>query len=350
MNDKQNPVLRTAVIGLGRAGWQMHIPQITANAKFNLIAVADPLPERLDEAELKYNTRGYTDCETMFKNESLDLVVIASPTHLHADQAIEAFKNGVDVFTDKPVASSLQETDRMIEAMKLYKRKLMVYMPHRAYAEGVSLKNILDRNLIGKIYMIQRAWSRYRIREDWQAFRKYGGGELKNSGSHFIDQLLYLSGSRFKNIKSYLRKIISAGDAEDFAKILIETENEIILDLTISMAAAYPIPQWQIFGERGSIVYEELSKSWKIKYYLKEEFEGIKAQNSLAAKDRSYCDEQGIPWKEETIPVSDYSPVNYYDKCYEYYCLDKSPFVAIEETRELMSIIETCADTGIGNL
>ena len=335
-------ILKTAVVGLGRAGWYMHIPQIVDHERYELVAVVDPVQERLDEAKNEFGVNVYKDCKSLFENEKLDVLVIASPTHFHADQAITAFKNGVDVLCDKPISTSLEETDRIINEMWNYARKLMVYMPHRAYAEGVSLKEILEKDYIGNPYMIKRGWTRYRIREDWQAYKEYGGGELRNSGAHFIDQLLYLSGSTLKNITCFMRKIVSLGNAEDVAKVLMETENGMILDLNISMAAAYQIPQWHILGERGSIVLDETTNSWKVKYYVADDFKGIEPQNSLAAKGRSYNDDQNIPWQELTFPVSDFYPIKYYDKAYDYFALDKEPFVSIEETRELMRIIENC--------
>ena len=338
-------ILQTAVIGLGRAGWQMHIPQITENEKFKLIAVVDPLQERLDEASINFGVKGYPDCESLFKYEKPDLVVIASPTHFHVLQAGLAFKNGADVLCDKPMAPSLADSDRMIKSMKNSGRKLMIYQPHRAYAETVALRNILERNLVGHVYMIKRAWTRYRIRVDWQAFLKYGGGELSNSGAHFIDQLLYLADSPMKKMSSSVRKIISRGDAEDVAKIVMETENGMILDLDINMAAAIPVTPWQVLGERGSVVWDDAKQAWKVRYYNKEELHGIELQNNLAADNRSYCDDQDIPWKESEYPVSDFKSINFYDKCYDYFALDREPFVPIEHSREVMRIIEICRKT-----
>ncbi len=238
--------LRTAVIGLGRAGWQMHIPEILRHEGFELIAVVDPLSERTEEARKEFNVKGYSDCKALFEHERLDLVVIVSPTHFHVEQTIASFKNGVDVLCDKPMAPNLDEADRMIRAMKKYGRKMMVYQPHRAYVDTIALQSILKKNIIGPVFMIKRAWSWYRFRVDWQAFKKYGGGELNNSGAHFIDQLLYLSGSRLKKLYCSTRKIISRGDAEDMAKIVMETENGMILDLDINFAAAIPITPFQV--------------------------------------------------------------------------------------------------------
>ena len=335
-------ILRTAVLGLGRAGWKIHIPELIKHKNYMLTAVADPLEERLDEAKSRLNVRVYRTCEQLFASEKLDLIVIASPTHFHLEQAIAAFENSVDVLCDKPVAASLDETDRMIESMRKHKKKCMVYQPHRTYSDIVSLQAILNRDLIGPVYMIKRAWCRYRVRVDWQAFRRYGGGELSNSGAHFIDQLLYLSGSRAKHVTCFLRRVISEGDAEDVAKILIETENGLILDLDITMAAALPIPAWQILGGRGAVVWDDESASWHIRYYQKDEFTGMEIQNNLAATNRSYGDDQVFPFREERVRSADYKPIVFYDKAYDYFAGGTRPFIPIEETREIMRIIEIC--------
>ena len=335
-------ILNTAVIGLGRAGWQMHIPQVLANENFKLTAVVDPLQERLDEAEKEFGVRTYRNCDDLFAHENPDCVVLASPTHFHVQQTIAAFKAGADVLCDKPMAPSLKEADRMIEAMKTYGRKLMIYQPHRAYVDTVALLCILEQELIGPVYMIKRGWTRYRLRVDWQAFRKYGGGELSNSGAHFIDQLLYLSGSRMKRFTCMLRKIASRGDAEDVAKMVIETENGMILDLDINMAAAIPITPFQVLGEHGAAIWDEEQQAWRVRFYRKEELSGIELQNSLAAKDRSYCDDQNIPWREKVFPVSDFKPIDFYQKCYDYFALDKPAFVPVEDSRDIMRIIEEC--------
>jgi predicted dehydrogenase len=335
-------ILKTAVIGLGRAGWQMHIPEVIKHQNFELIAVVDPLEERLEEANREFGVKGYKDCNELFDNESPDLIVIASPTHFHKDQAILSFKNGCEVLCDKPIARSLDEADEMIHSMEENNRKLMIYQPHRSYAETVALMDILSRELIGQIYMIKRAWTRYRIRVDWQAIKEYGGGELNNSGAHFIDQLIYLSGSQLKNLTCIPRKVISRGDAEDMAKIVMETENGIILDLDINMAAAIPIAPWQILGDRGSIIWDDEKQAWQVRYYLAEDLSEFNLQNNLAADNRSYCDDQNIPWKEEIVPIKNYNPVDFYDKCYEYFALDKEPFIPISQSREIMRIVEDC--------
>jgi len=341
-------ILRTAVIGLGRVGWQFHIPSLLEHDGFELVAVVDPLAERRDEARARFGGRtrsgiaGYADHTTLLDAVDLDLIVIASPTPFHVEQAIAAFARGVDVFCDKPVAPTLEQADRMIAAMEQHGRKLMVYQPHRLYVETVALQAILEQDLIGPVYMIKRAVSRYERRNDWQAFAKNGGGMLNNYGAHYIDQLLYLSGSRAKRIACSLRTIASVGDADDVVKALIETENGTILDVDINMASAYPLPPWQVLGQRGSLTLDPGQKQWRARFFRSQEIGALPVQDGLAAQGRRYGSGETIPWREASYDLGDFEPIPFYDKCYAYFALDQAPFVPIAETREVMRVLDEC--------
>ncbi|MDP6380012.1 MAG: Gfo/Idh/MocA family oxidoreductase [Phycisphaerae bacterium] len=332
--------LRTAVIGLGRIGWQFHLPQITSRDGFDLVAVADPLEERREQAKSEFGARGYSTCGELLEGEGLDLVVVASPTPFHADHAEAAFEAGCDVFCEKPMAASLAEADRMVASAKSHGRKLMLFQPHRAGADLVALREILG--LIGPVYMIKRACSAYTRREDWQAFRKNAGGMLNNYGAHFIDQVLHLSGSRAKRVFCALRSIASLGDADDVVKVVIETEGGMLLDVDINMASAQPMQPWHILGNRGSIVMDQESRAWHVRLFAEEDLTNLATQQGFAARDRRYGSGEKIPWQEKVFPLSDFQPTDYYEKCYEYFAMGAEPFVPMEESRELMRVLNEC--------
>jgi scyllo-inositol 2-dehydrogenase (NADP+) len=337
-------ILRTAVIGAGRIGWMFHIPQVFQHDGFDLVAVVDPLQERLDEAEAKFGVKGYLDCNRLLDSEKLDLVVVASPTQFHAEQTILAFQHGCDVFCDKPMALSLAQVDRMIDAMQAYGRKLMVYQPHRARVDMVALREILRQGLIGPLYMIKCTRTDYARRNDWQALRQYGGGMLNNYGAHQIDKLLYLSGSRAKRLFCTLRVVASLGDADDVVKAVIETESGVILDLDINMASAQPMPEWHILGKYGSILFDAKQQAWQVRYVRPEELEHVELVQELAAPGRRYGSGETIPWREKTFPLAEFQPIDYYQECYAYFALDGEPFVPIAETRELMRVLDACRE------
>jgi scyllo-inositol 2-dehydrogenase (NADP+) len=348
-------VLRTAVIGLGRVGWQFHIPGILKHDGFELVAVVDPLPERRAEAQQAFGAQGrsrsrtssggiqaYPDHVALLDATELDLVVIASPTPFHAEQTIAAFEHGVDVFCDKPMAPTLRQTDAMIAAMKKHSRKLMVYQPHRARVEIVALQAILSQDLIGPLTMIKRSIARYARRNDWQAFARHGGGMLNNYGAHYIDQLLYLSRSTTRRVACSLRTVASLGDADDVVKALIETDSGVILDIDINMASAHPMPPWQVLGKRGSIVLDQEQNAWQVRFYRSEDLPELDVQEGLAARDRRYESGERIPWQETTVSIADFEPIDFYDRCYDYFGLGDAPFVPIAQTREVMRVLDEC--------
>ncbi|MBN1348637.1 Gfo/Idh/MocA family oxidoreductase [candidate division KSB1 bacterium] len=341
-------ILRTAVVGAGRIGWKFHIPQVVSHEGFKLVAVVEPVQERLDEVNAEFGVTGYHDFQHLLESETLDLVVIASPTHLHQQQITAAFQHGCDVFCDKPLAPTLEHVDQLIDAMQQHRRKLMLYQPHRGRREAVSLQAMLKKQLIGPVYMIKRERYAYLRRNDWQALKKFGGGMLNNYGAHYIDQLLYLAQSPAKRIHCVLRRIVSFGDAEDVVKVVIETESGLVLDLDINMASAFPMTPWRILGQRGSILLDEAEQVWRVKYYYQRDLPDIAVHPELAAPNRMYSSGEVIPWREKSIPLSDYEEVDYYQKCYDYFALNREPFVPIQETREVMRVIEECRKNNAG--
>ena len=348
---EQNPQtrrIRTAVIGLGRIGWEFHLPQVAAHREFELVAVVDPLAERRDEAHDRFGAPGYPRLEDLYRDTSPDLIVIASPTRLHADHAVCAFEHGSHVFCDKPLAASLAEADRMVSAMRRHGRKLMAYQPQRGTSETVALLYILAADLIGPVYMIKRSNTNFVRRNDWQAFRKHSGGMLNNYGSHLIDQLLYVSGSRARRVTCRLRSIASLGDADDVARVLIEAENRIILDIDINQAAAFSPPLWQVCGSRGTAVLNDRGGAWHVRYFRPNDLPPTSVNDDLAAPGREYPSDDDIPWRDEEFSLSDFPEIDYYRKCYEYFAEDAAPFIPIEESRELIRILEACRSDDAG--
>lgn len=336
-----NRRLRIAVAGLGRIAWQYHIPEILKHPQFQLAAVADPLQERLSEAEMEFGaTGGYQSVQQMLEQEKPDLLLIASPTCFHAEQALEAFKYGVDVICEKPLAGVMEDAEKITQSMHHYRRKLMVYQPQRLTEQAVSLKNILASGVLGKIFMVRRTCCSFSRRNDWQAFTAYGGGMLNNYGSHYIDQFIYLFGGNFKSVNAVVRRIISCGDAEDFVKLLAVNGHDITFDLEINMAAALEGHEWLVCGTCGSAAWQ--SSGWQLRYFNPAHLISCSIQSGLAAENRLYPSEPDIPWKEKVISPEPAQSNGFYDYCYRYFMLNEAPLVPVENTMEVMKTLERC--------
>ena len=330
------------VVGLGRIGWDFHIPSIADNDGFELVAVVDPLEDRAVEAGEKFKCRHFPNLDEALEKMKPDLTVIASPTKFHAEQTIASFKHGSDVFCDKPMAISYEEALSMATAMKEYGRKFMIYQPRRLSPDFIILKEILKEGLLGPLFMIKRATSNYERRNDWQAFRRNGGGMLNNYGAHYIDQAMNIADSEAEKISCSLRVAASMGDADDVVKAIIETKNGILIDIDINQAAAIALPEWYVFGKNGSMKWE--NNAWHVRYYDPAAVKDVGLQDGFAASNRKYGNGETIPWQEKTIDATGMKPVDYYDKCYEYYASGHAPFVDISETMEIMRILKVCRE------
>lgn len=334
--------LKTALVGLGRIGWNFHLPNISTHEGFNLCAVVDLSVDRLSEAKTQYRVPGYQKIEEMLDNEHPDLVVIASPTHLHREHAEACMRAGVDVFLDKPMATSYAEACAIARVSEETGRKLMIYQPHRAVPETVILKTIFESGVLGPIYMIKRAVSSYERRNDWQTLKKFGGGMLANYGAHYIDQMLYLTQDQVKESFCRCHRIATLGDAEDVVKIVLGMNSGITIDIDINCATAFDIAPWMVFGKYGTAIYE--GDGWeglfRVKYYDPHEVPEREVDESLAAAGRAYRTDCTIPWKTVEYPVLQSDKIDFYDKCYETFAKGAEPFVPLVQTLSLMKIID----------
>lgn len=345
--------LRTALVGLGRIGWNFHLPQMNKHPGFTPVAVVDTDPTRLEEARQQYGVAGFTDIAEMLDAVHPDLTVIASPTHLHRQHAILAMEKGSDVFLDKPMAPDVTAADEIAAAAARLGRKLMVFQPHRSYAEASVLRRILKSGVLGALYLLKRGNTGYNRRSDWQALKKYGGGMLNNYGAHYIDQLFWLCGcNQVDSLFCRTNTVATLGDADDVVKAVLCTANGICLDLDISQAAALSLPPLQAFGRFGSALLTkdaEGNPCYQVRYLVPEELPPLSLDENTAAQGRLYSQDTSLPWHEETLPVTPADAITYYDKCYEYYALDLPPFVPVEETLQVMRTIARCRQSAEEN-
>lgn len=337
-------MIKTVLIGLGRIGWQFHLPQLQSHPEFALTAVVDPALERLEEAKTLTGANGYTDYRDMLANEQPQLAVIASPTMFHEEQAVACLQAGMDVLLDKPMSYDLASAKRIAETAERLGRKLTVYQPHRFTAAAVLAKRVIDSGKLGALVELKSANCQYVRRNDWQAFKKHGGGMLNNYGAHYIDQLLFLSGERVKHLSSKLRNVAGMGDAEDMVRVMMETESGTVLDVTINQASAIPFSPLTVLGERGGMQLRTNASGnpeFYVKYYLPKELSERKVDDGLAAPDRKYPSEV-IPWHEEIIPVRNEAAADYYAQCAAYFGGDAKPPVAVSDTLYVMELMAEC--------
>src|SRR5437016_2318805 len=110
--------IKVGVVGLGRAGWSIHVARMRGSKEFQITAVADLEESRRHEARSEFGCDACVDYKPLLKASDAELIVVASQSSTHAEISIAALKSGRHVIVEKPMATSVKDARRMIAAAK----------------------------------------------------------------------------------------------------------------------------------------------------------------------------------------------------------------------------------------
>lgn len=204
----------------------------------------------------------YTDYAAFLTHRPMDLVIIGSPSGMHASQGIAAAKQGLHVLTEKPIDISTSRADELIEAAKQSGVKLGVIFQDRMKPHIHQLKDWIDRGLLGKPLLVDARVKWYRPPEYYANSRWRGtlaldgGGALMNQGIHTIDLVLWLLGD-VSRVQARVATQLHAIESEDTATALLEFASGAV-GVFHATTAAYPgYPRRvEITGSEGTVVLE----------------------------------------------------------------------------------------------
>ena len=143
-------MIKVGVIGAGIMG-SMHAEAYSQNPCADLVAVCDIVAEKAEKVAKRFKAKAhYTDYEEMIEKEELDAVAVATPDFAHADPVIAALKAGLHVIVEKPLATTLEDADRIVEAVKQSGCWLMVNYGNRMRPQHRKVKQMIDDGELGK--------------------------------------------------------------------------------------------------------------------------------------------------------------------------------------------------------
>ena len=293
----------TGIVGLGRSGWDIHAKSISKIPDlYKIVAVLDQEPARLKQAAGEFSCRTYTEYEGFLSDPGIELVIVATPSHLHAPHTISALKAGRHVLCEKPLAVSTEEADRMIETAKACGHILTVFQNRRYDPDFQKVREIIESGRIGKVLIVRIAQHFFQRRNDWQALKEYGGGILNNWGAHLLDQAMLLVGEEEPEFMCQLAHTVSAGDAEDHAKITLKAPSGLVVDVELSSCAAFSQDGWFVIGTCGGI--KGSGRELTIKWFDPNTLPAVQVDRR-PPQDRSYGKPQEIPWQTEVCRAAE---------------------------------------------
>jgi scyllo-inositol 2-dehydrogenase (NADP+) len=246
--------IRTAVIGYGYAGRAFHSYLVGLTPGLVLRGIASRNPETRAQIVAERRCRAYESFEQVLGDPDVDLVVLATPNSEHAAQAVRALEAGKHVVTDKVMALTAADCDRMIAAAQRADRVLSVFQNRRWDGDYLTVRRLAAEGAFGRIRRIEMAWSGFGMWGGWRGQRASGGGKLYDLGAHLADQLCQLMPQRITSVCARLQHDDPRYDIESDALVMVGFEDGATAILDTSSLCALPKPRFYVTGPGGTFV------------------------------------------------------------------------------------------------
>ena len=255
--------IRMGVIGAGAIS-DVHLMALAAHDHVEVTCIADPDAEARERQAEKYGVgRSVADYREMLERSDLDAVDIAVPHYLHCPITLDALSAGLHVICEKPIGLNLEEADRMIEAAKRSKGRLLIKQYQRCAEHHMVAKEIIDSGEIGDVYLMTGLFivQQSGIENDPDNWRgtwdKAGGGILIDGGVHLVDLMQFMLG-RAAAVSATAKRLVAdlPHKADDTTSVTIEYERGAIGSLVCAncdTSLAELTAEKGFYGTRGSL-------------------------------------------------------------------------------------------------
>ncbi len=197
--------LATGIIGCGKVA-HLHAKALINGVNSNFRAVCSRSREKGDEFGKKYGVNSYTLVEEMIRKEKLDVVVVCTPHPFHKDPVVKALNSGAHVLVEKPLASTLEDCDMMMEASEKSGKILGVVSQRRFYSPCIRMHRAISEGRIGRAALgtvLMLGWRdrAYYESDSWRgSWKLEGGGVLVNQAPHQLDLLQWFMGGEIEEL------------------------------------------------------------------------------------------------------------------------------------------------------
>jgi predicted dehydrogenase len=225
-------------------------------------AVGGPNGEKVRRLAERHGAAAYSDDASFLRHRPMDVVLVGSPSGLHAAQGIAAARQGLHVLTEKPIDVTVARGEELVAECDKAKRKLGVFFQDRFTPDFVALKRALDEGALGRPFLASARvkWWRpaeYYSQSRWRGTAALdGGGALINQGIHTVDLLLWLLGD-VRRVWARSATALHAIPAEDTILATLEFASGALATYEATTAAYPGYPrQVELTGTEGTVTIE----------------------------------------------------------------------------------------------
>lgn len=261
---KAKAAVKTGVVGVGLVGAGFHADYLSHSRKFELTAVCDVNSSILAKAKRKFKVPAFASLDELLGHADAELVVLATPTVFHAQQAIDALRAGKHVLVEAPLCLTVRDVDAIAAAARQYRRTVTVFHSHRWDDDFLTLRKAVDDKKLGELFAVHRrsyvagpVWATSAAENSkqptWRLRRAFGGGIGYDWGYHLIDQVLRLVPSEPELIFGDAQGRELATEVDDHFTCTIRFRDRTLAMIEASACVRTPGGSWLAVGTKGSV-------------------------------------------------------------------------------------------------
>ncbi|MBR7132164.1 MAG: Gfo/Idh/MocA family oxidoreductase [Clostridia bacterium] len=331
---------KVAVIGYGGQGaW--HCAQILKSDVAVLAGTYD-IKENRREAAKENGIFVYESNEAIFADSSVDIIVVATPNDVHEDLVVNGLKSGHNVICEKPVALSVDEFDRMVDAANISGKKLSVHQNRRWDIDFLGVKGVIRSEEIGKVIRIEsRIHGSRGIPSDWRCEKAPGGGMILDWGVHLIDQMLQLITEKVVSVNC-VNTHITNQEVDDGFRLELIFESGKTAHVEVGTYNFIAMPRFYMQCENGSLYltdWQQKAHIAKLTRWIEKDVTPVQnaagITKTMAPRDHLTLDEYDIE-----KPSSDVH--NFYRNFCDAIDGKTEQFIKNSEVRRVLLVMEAC--------
>lgn len=250
--------VKLAIVGLGGIAQVIHMPILSRMEDVEITAVCDSDLSKCKNIASRYNVgKYYKDIEKMLEESpEVSAVIIAAQTNVHKDISIKCLQAEKDILIEKPIARNYKEAKEILDAAKLYKKKIMVAMNNRFRNDMMMQRTFTKAKELGDVFYIKAGWVKPQSsNQKWMLEKdKAGGGVFLDNGIAMLDIGMWLLG--FPEVKSvsamnYFHNTKSVEDSS-IAMIKFKNNTTLTIEASWSLLREGELFYCNVYGKEGS--------------------------------------------------------------------------------------------------
>ncbi len=245
--------IKAGLASFGMAGKTFHAPLLHTSKCFEIKSIVERNKE--DSRERYPYTKLVRSFDELCKDPEIELIVVNSPDYLHFEMCKKALLAGKNVVVEKPFTQTSEQAYELVKIAQEKKLVLSVFQNRRWDGDFLTVKKVIEEELLGKLVEYEAHFDRYRnfiLPDTWKEDCGSGAGTLYNLGSHLIDQSLVLFGPP-KAISADIRTLRPDGKIDDNFELLLKYDYLKVI-LKASYLVREPGPKYILHGTEGSFL------------------------------------------------------------------------------------------------